>query len=120
MTSFATCAYPECMRRIPYNKIDYSRSRYCEEHESTILKRMGMDVVDNIVWDSFNILIVKPKPEPVQPIPFLQKMIVIRCPICKFREEISADRISGDINCSTYGCEGKMLYHKDVEVKDVG
>jgi hypothetical protein len=70
-------------------------------------------------WSDLNILIAKPElSQPAQLINSI-RMIVIRCPVCKFRKEIPADRISGDIPCSTYGCEGKMLYHKDVEVKDV-
>lgn len=116
MTSFATCAYPECMRRIPYDKTDCSRPRYCEEHESTMLKRMGMQTVDALVWGAFNIKVAKP--EPAKPIPFSQHMIIIRCPICKARKEIASGLLLKDMPCITLGCEGKMLYHKDVEVKD--
>lgn len=120
MTSFATCAYPGCMRRIPYDKTDYSRPRYCEEHEGTILKRMDMGAVDKLVWDSFNILVAKSKPIPAKPIPFSQHMIIIRCPICKARKEIASGLLSKNTSCITLGCTGKMLYHKDVEVKDAG
>jgi hypothetical protein len=42
MTAYATCAYPDCYERIPYEpKVDGERARYCKEHMNHMSCRHG-------------------------------------------------------------------------------
>ena len=107
MTSFCTCAYPGCLRRIPYELHDTTRPRYCSEHQMSMNYRLGNHVTDNDLYAP-----VTNNPNPLQElVEEPQKIIIVRCPICKTRKEVPADKMK--IPCVTYGCEGTMIYHKD-------
>jgi hypothetical protein len=56
MTSYATCAYMECTRRIAYEpKEDLTRPRYCEEHEMMMDARLGK----RSTFEDLNIKVVR-------------------------------------------------------------
>ena len=107
MTSFNTCAYLGCTRRIPYDpKEDITYPRYCPEHMKTIENRIGRYSFDDLYAYVGNRSLVTPADS-------VPKTIILRCPLCKLREEVPAAMLGTRTLCKTNGCTGMMLYHKD-------
>jgi len=114
MTAFATCAYPGCYIKIPYDpKTDTERPRYCECH------------MRNNPRDLYIAVIPKPLSETSSVIPktTLANVILI-CPKCKIRKEVSyedfcksvGELVINRICCTNRRCNGTpMIYHKDVD-----
>jgi hypothetical protein len=116
MTAFATCAYPECFAKIPYNpETDTERPRYCNTH------------MQNNPRDLY--IKVTPKPllkiPPAIPKPTPENVILI-CPTCKIRREVSyrdfcespdgLTMIMKQVICPNKTCNGAiMVYHKDAD-----
>lgn len=109
MTSFSTCAHVGCTTRIAYDPKGYCRPRYCPEHEAHAIRKFGIKVNDAgnyLGWDSLFVRIAHPTVQPV----VMHHRVVLKCPVCKIRT------ISEHYKepCTTAGCNGTMIYHKDV------
>ena len=111
---YATCAKIGCNERIGYDETDYSRPRYCSYHESLMHSRLFKEMGDKDFWDDLNIVIHPIKPTIQSTI---HQTVELRCPLCKLRITVPESKTGYKQACKTYGCEGMMIYHKDVEEK---
>ena len=96
MTSFNTCAYPGCYCRIAYH-VGETPEKYCDTHNDRNRS--------NLVTDPHYTTKDEKIPESV-------KMVILRCPRCKQRYEITQkdwmnDKIPACI------CGGGRLFHKE-------
>ena len=105
---YATCAKVGC-----YNKIEYDsetmkvRPRYCPNHMNydVLMKAGAFWIATNIDKSTYQ-----------DPLPReLNKSVELRCPLCKLRITVPESKTGYKQACKTYGCEGTMIYHKDVE-----
>ena len=96
MTSYNTCCYPDCYKRIPYD--GDKPEKYCSEHNNR--NRSGLVSEPHKITKDENI----PKETP---------MVILRCPICKQRYEFPKKNYE---KCDHWCiCGNKLLSHKDKE-----
>jgi hypothetical protein len=107
---FATCAKVGCNKQIEYDPdAEKFRPRYCPTH-------MNHDILTdraNAFWIATN------AGKPTIQNQIVKKYVELRCPLCKLRITIPDSKTGYSQTCKTYGCEGTMIYHKDVEKENV-
>ena len=110
---FATCAKVGCYRKIQYNPdSNKPRPRYCPMHmgwEEGEKEEPNEYNPENAMW-IFPTHIRNASQEK----PESKKSVELRCPLCKLRITVPESKTGYKQACKTYGCEGTMIYHKDV------
>jgi hypothetical protein len=121
---FVTCAYTGCDHKIGYNPSKVkTRPRYCKEHMEVVGVRLvtrteGTScLLDVNTIPSLWIPVSPVKAETQNHITPPIKMVVLKCMSCKRQRIIENDNfMKGQMpEC----CGKRMIYHKDVEKKDV-
>jgi hypothetical protein len=115
MTAFATCAYPECYAKIPYDpETDTERPRYCNTHMRNNPRDLYIKVTPKSILKSSP---ATPKTTPAN--------VILICQKCKTRKEVPREDycnfvdnilIMKTVRCPNAECNGAtMIYHKDAD-----
>ena len=110
---YATCAKIGCYKKIEYNPdFNKPRPRYCWVHMGWEDPE-GEEPGDN---PNMALWILPTRIRNVSQITLVhqQKFVELRCPLCKLRITVPESKTGYKQACKTYGCEGTMIYHKDV------
>jgi len=118
MTAYATCAFPECYAKIPYNpKTDTTRPRYCKTHIKNNPRELYITINPKPLLKTSPQKSETPPPDGI-----------FVCPKCKIRKTVLYKDFCDSVGmltmkpvyCPNPDCNGTtMVYHMDAVVKRV-